>query len=110
MSHDWEGVCGGRGVCVPRGACMAGGTCVPRGHACLGGCVLGAMHDQDNAWLGGMCSQGTCMPCPLHQPDTTRYGQSMSRRYTSDWNAFLFGSTHTELLAIALALAMQKNG
>ena len=103
-------------VCVVAGGCAyPGGHAWLGGHACPGacmpgGCVLGAMHGWGHAWLGGMCSHGACMPCPLQQPDTTRYGQSMSRRYTSYWNAFLFGPTHTELLAIALALAMQKMG
>ena len=56
-----------------------------------------------------MARRHACHACPP-QPDTTRYGQSMSRRYASYWNAFWLGPAHTELLAILLALAMQKMG
>ena len=44
-------------------------------------CARGGLHALGNA-------SGACMP-PL-QPDTMRYGQSMSGRYVPYWNAFLF--------------------
>ena len=62
------------------------------GLACMarGGC----------AWPGGMRGRGMggmrAMHAPLPpQPDTTRYGRSMSGRYASYWNAFLFKRANT---------------
>ena len=66
----WEGVCGGGGRHGARGACMVpGGACV----------VLGGMHG-----AGRTCvvAGGPCMGY-----DEIR---SMSGRYASYWNAFLF--------------------
>ena len=74
--HDWDGAW--PGACMARGVCMAGGC----------------------AWLGGVHGRGVCMArgacaactSPTPRPDTTRYGRSMSGRYASYWNAFLFWS------------------
>ena len=56
-------------------ACMVGGGCAWWGHA----------------WQGRRaCVVGACMArIPPPAPDTTRYGRSMSGRYTSYWKAFL---------------------
>ena len=45
------------------------------------------------AWPGGGGMRGMHAP----QPDTTRYGRSMSGRYASYWNAFLFSIDSTRM-------------
>ena len=84
---------GGRacwGVCECLGGMHGWGACMPGGGGVHGreACMAGGMHA---TCLGGMCGKGACMPrsAPL-RPDTTRYGRSMSGRYASYWNAFLF--------------------
>ena len=60
---------------------MAGGACVARGHALWGVCMAG----------GGMHGGG-------HPPPGRYYGygiRSMSGRYASYWNAFLFAFIFT---------------
>ena len=59
----------GGGVCA-RGACMAGGG----GHA----------------WEGGMCGGGACMAWGGGVRGRYYEIRSMSGRYASYWNAFLF--------------------
>ena len=70
------------------GKCMAvGGMHAQGGHAWQGSYVSGG----GRVWPWGVCMEGACMPHPPPpQPDTTRYGRSMSGRYASYWNAFLF--------------------
>ena len=76
--HACLGACMARG-CVWLGVSMAGVVVyVARGHACWGACVVGDMHAGGHA----------CHASP--KPDTMRYGRSMSGRYASYWNAFLF--------------------
>ena len=76
--HAWWG----GGMCG-RGACVAGGMCGWR-HVWRG------MHDRECVW------QGTCViggVCDTHAPPGRYYGYgiwSMSGRYSSYWNAFLF--------------------
>ena len=97
------------------GACVAGGVCCGRGHAWLGGhawqgvcmaggaCVAGGVHGWGACMAGGHAWQGSlhgggCMAgghCvrDMHTPPSRYYGygiQSMSGRYASYWNAFLF--------------------
>ena len=96
--HAQGGVCGQGcacpGVCVPRG-------CMARGHACLGACVArgyawpGAVWPGGHACLGGVHGWGVGVAGGVHamhtpRPDTTRYSRSMSGRYASYWNTFLF--------------------
>ena len=90
VGHAWQGVCmaggmhgGGcawQGACMAgehawQGACMAGGVCMAGGLVWQGACMV----------MVGVCVHGGgCMAC-------TYYGiQSMSGRYASYWNAFLF--------------------
>ena len=101
-------------VC-PQGACMVargrvwlwGGACMAEEGACVVGraCVAGDVHGLGDVhvagvWLWGVCGLGACMAggmcgwgawhtCP---PDRYYgYGmRSMSGRYASYWNAFLF--------------------
>ena len=74
-----RGVCGW-GACMPSGVCGQG-ACMAGGHVCLGACGQG----------------GACHAQPP-QPDTMRYGWSMSERYASYWNAFLFHIISQNLL------------
>ena len=73
---------------------MAGGDVWLGGvHAHWGTCMPGGWC----AWFGGMRAQGVCVAGGMRamhapQPDTMRYGQSMSGQYPSYWNAFLFKS------------------
>ena len=79
--HGW-------GACMPGGAYVAGGMCgrvhawqggmCGRGHAWQGACVAGGMHGR-GVWIAGGVPPG-------------RYYmiRSMSGRYASYWNAFLF--------------------
>ena len=68
--HTWQGV-------SMAGACMAGGCVV--GGCVVGGCVVGGCVVRGPAW---------------HAGPTGRYYeiQSMSGRYASYWNAFLFNN------------------
>ena len=100
--HAWLwGVCmvvGGMRGC--RGACMVAGACVVAGghawllggmHGCRGACMVAG----GEAWLWGVCmvaggwawlgGMHDCWGCIGY--DEIR---SMSGRYTSYWNAFLF--------------------
>ena len=71
--HVWRGVYG-RGCAWWRGACVAGA------------CMAGGIHGRGHAWQGGACH-------------SRYYGiQSISRWYTSYWNAF-FSSTISSFLA-----------
>ena len=60
------------GVCVA-GGCMAGGACMAGEHVCVTG---------GHAWRGGVCH--ACPPGRYYEI------RSMSGRYASYWNAFLF--------------------
>ena len=91
------GMCGWS-ACMPRRACMVGGWGVDhvwwgmsRGHAWQW--ELGVVHGEGmhgrGACMVWACTAGGCVPCMHPWPDTTRYCQSMSRRYASYWNAFL---------------------
>ena len=74
---------------------MAGGM-HGRGHAWQGGhaCQGGAMHARGLFMAGGMHGRGVCRTGGVHGTHTppSRYYeiQSMSGRYASYWNAFLF--------------------
>ena len=90
----------GSGGCMARGGMCGGGHagghawqgCVHGGrHAWQGGghawgvCMAGGMHGGGCAWKGGMHD--------MHVPPGRYYGygiRSMSGRYTSYWNAFLY--------------------
>ena len=95
-----QSFCSQRG-CMAGGACVAGdmcgrGACVAGGCAWARGCVHGRVCV---CGQGGMCGRGACMAGDMHgqggcawqggmhathtPPDTTRYGQSMRRRYAS---------------------------
>ena len=63
-----------------RGACMAGGHVWQGGVHGRGACMVGGMHGRGCAWQGGHA-------CPPRGYDEIR---SMSGRYASYWNAFLF--------------------
>ena len=110
----WGGMCGCfRGACViAQGACMvARGACVvARGHAWLpGGVCMVAPMGGCMVSLGGMhgCSRGEVRGCSrglhgfskghawlllggMHGIQRDTQIRSMSRRYASYWNAFLF--------------------
>ena len=71
------------------GACMAGGMCV------RGACVAGW-----HAWQGGMHCREVCVAGGhVWHARPSRYMyyeiRSMSGRYASYWNAFLFENVHT---------------
>ena len=73
------------------GLCMAGGACVVG----LGSCVAGGyMHAGGRVWQGGMRGlEGVCGGGHAWQGGVrARYYEirSMSGRYASYWNAFLF--------------------
>ena len=84
--HAWGG-----GMCG-KGACMAGGM-----HG-RGMCDRGGMHGRRHTWqVGGMHNrghvwQGACMAGGCAWQGCVAGGQirSMSGRYASYWNAFLF--------------------
>ena len=96
-------MCGQRGPCMA-GACMVGGM-HGRGHA-----WQGVMRGRGYVWQGGedvwqgeACvagghesvhgrghGRGVCMACTPPPPDRYYKIQSMSGRYASYWNAFLF--------------------
>ena len=63
-----------------RGVCTVGGVCGRGGHAWQGGYV----------WQGGMYGRGTCVA--QTPPPPARYYEiwSMSGRYASYWNPYLF--------------------
>ena len=87
---------GGGGICASWGVCFLGVCMLLRGCACF----PGGVHTSG----GGVCASGGCVCFPggvclggmrvTHPPwpDTTRYGRSMSGRYASYRNAFLFYS------------------
>ena len=75
------------GACIAGGGVCAGGGGVHSRRACMAG--EGGVHGRGHADGGGMCMAGghACHTCPPGR----YYGiQSMSRRYASYWNAFLF--------------------
>ena len=77
--------CMAGGMCG-RGACMAGGVCGRRGKH--GG---GGMHGRRRVWQEGQAWRGACMACMLPSTGSRYYEiRSMSGRYASYWNAFLF--------------------
>ena len=87
--HMWQGGMHGRGAYVARGACMAGGM-HGGGHAWQGG-----MHGRGHTWQGGMHGKGGVhgrVVCVVGGGMRGRYYEirSMSGRYASYWNAFLF--------------------
>ena len=94
--HAQGGMCG-RGACMPGGSVWLGGMCGGQHASPVGVCMAAGMHGQGScmpgkvmhAWQGHACLGwgAACHACP--QPDTTRYGLSMSWRYASYWNAFL---------------------
>ena len=103
------GMCG-RGECIAGGCmveevCMAGGH-VWQGDMCgRGACMAGGMHGRGNVWQGactaGACVAGghawwgACMTGSVHDMHApSRYYEiwSVSGRYASYWNAFLFWS------------------
>ena len=66
------------------GGGMHGGACVVGGHAWWGACVVGG-HGGGHAWGGGVRGGGG------HVCHGRYHGiRSMSGRYASYWNAFLF--------------------
>ena len=83
----WWGACMAGG-----GACIAGGhvwhgACLVGGHAWWGACMArGCAWQGAHAWQGGMCGRGHAWQI---LQDTVI--PSMSGRYASYWNAFLFG-------------------
>ena len=94
----------GGGVCG-MGACVAGGMCgrgdMHGGHArqgvCMAGgmCGRGACMARGACMVGRVCGRGACMPVyGTHAPPYYEI-QSMSRRYASYWNAFLFHAKST---------------
>ena len=81
--HAWQGVCMAEGHAWQGGMHGSGGMC--DGVCMTGACMAGGMHGRGCAWqVGGM--HGMHGP-----PPSTRYYeiQSMSRWYTSYWNAYL---------------------
>ena len=97
--HAWQEGVQGRG-CVWQGACMTGGM-HGRGYAWQGVCIAGGMHGGGCAWQGACMDGGkggACMIGGMHGTDAPPLNQilrdtviwSMSRRYASYWNAFLF--------------------
>ena len=74
---------------------MHGGVCVCGGGMCgWGVCMVGGMHGGGgecmvggHAWLGGACVTSTSPPASRQNGYSIR---SMSGRYASYWNAFLF--------------------
>ena len=113
--HAWQGACVAGGM-HGRGACMAGGHAW-QGHewhwvthgkgACMVGGIYGwGMHGRGHAWQRGVCGRGACITGGIYGrgmhgrghayhacPPSRYYGhgiRSMSGRYTSYWNAFLF--------------------
>ena len=117
LSVHRGGMHGTWGACMAEGslwwgACMAGGHAWwggvhGRGHAWWGACVVGGMHGRGGmcgggcAWRG-TCMVGVCMAGGVHgwgacmaegvgACHSRYYGiRSMSGRYASYWNAFLF--------------------
>ena len=95
--HAWQvGGIHGRGTCVA-GGCVAGrgntwqvGACMAGGMCGRGVCMVGGVHGRGHAWQGGMHGRG----CAYHtHPDPpARYYEirSMSGRYASYCNAFLY--------------------
>ena len=86
----------GRGVCMVGGACMVGEACMVGGHAWLGGMCgrghvwLGGAWLEGHAWLGGMHGWGSVWQGACVVGGVVRSIRSMSGRYASYWNAFLF--------------------
>ena len=89
-------------VCVARGCVwqgrVHGGGMHDGGHVWGGACMVGGVHGGGGVVLGGgMRGRGgghvwwghAWHAYPPPAPDTTRYGRSMSGRYTSYWKAFL---------------------
>ena len=109
--HSW-GACMAGGTCMAEGRGMHGGGCMHgRVHAWQGACVAGGMHGRgafmaEGGLHGGGCAWGDVHGCvhgghawgtwgDIHTPPTPgryyHYGiRSMSGRYASYWNAFLF--------------------
>ena len=70
-------------VCSQRGDVHGGG------HVWWGTCMVGGHVWQGVCMAGGMCGNGACMSCTC--PPSRHYEiRSMSGRYASYWNAFLF--------------------
>ena len=70
-------------MCMAGGGMCDRGMCMVGGHAWWGGCMAGGACMGGHAWQGGV----------THTPPGRyyRYGiRSMSGRYASYWNAFLF--------------------
>ena len=61
---------------------MAGGM-----HGRGGVCVVGGVHSRGHVWWGGMSGRGSMQPPGRYYTHGIR---SMSGRYASYWNAFLF--------------------
>ena len=73
LSTGWGGHAWWGGACMARGVCMVGG-----------------MHGRGHAWQGACVAGGACLP---RTPPGRYYGygiRSMSGRYASYCNAFLF--------------------
>ena len=107
VGHAWWGVCVAEGACMAEGVCVAGGmhgggcvwqggVCGRGGHAWQGGvCVAGGMHGGGCVWQGGVCVAGGMHGrgdmCGTNTPPARYYEiWSMSGRYASYWNAYLF--------------------
>ena len=103
--HAWPGGMHGWGGCGFGGMCGCGGVwlqraCMAGGHAWWGVhggmCVAGGMHGRGACVAGGMCMPGVCMAGgvrDMHTPLGRYYSygiRSMTGRYASYWNAFLF--------------------
>ena len=87
----WQGVCmtggmHGRGGIHGRGHVWQGGGACMAGGFVARGCVVGGMHDR-GCITGGQA-------CMAHMSPLGRYYEirSMSGRYASYWNAFLFNN------------------
>ena len=80
--HMWQGGMHGEEACVAGGCACQGGVC-GRG-ACLAG---GDMRGRGACMVGEGGVHGTYVPPPIGRYYEIR---SMSRRYASYWNAFLF--------------------
>ena len=90
MCASWGCVCASGGVHASQGvSCFPGGVHTSGGGVCAsGGCVC---FPGVCMLPGGVCPGGMRVTHPPW-PDTTRYGRSMSGRYASYRNAFLFYS------------------
>ena len=113
-AHAWWGACMVGGMCGRvmhgRGACMAGVHVWQEGHVWWGHAWQGGMHGGGMCggvacrvgacMMGGMHDRGTCIAGACEMPAGRYYEiRSISGRYASYWNAFLFLKEATFLAA-----------